>query len=165
MKRHAKALLLLLIFFALPLAHGQTAPSFDAVATTALQAMRSKAATLQTEGVALLAYVPGDSVQAWTSKMLVVGHMTHAPSDTSKGDNLLAVAYSKAAEMADTLKDSGGHTRPPMTGEVGWKGGAIVRVSGGYLLAAFSGGKSEDDLAISRAGLAELQQQMKLTAR
>ncbi len=38
-------------------------------------------------------------------------------------------------------------------GENGWKGGVIRKVPGGYVLAAFSGGKSEDDVAISKEGL------------
>lgn len=55
--------------------------------------------------------------------------------------------------MADTLKASGSNVRPPMTGEVGWQGGIIVRSQAGYWIAAFSGGKSEEDVAISQAGL------------
>jgi uncharacterized protein GlcG (DUF336 family) len=43
-----------------------------------------------------------------------------------------------------------------MTGEFGWQGGVIVRVKTGYVIAAFSGGKSEDDVAVSRAGAAKL---------
>ncbi|MGC0775110.1 MAG: hypothetical protein WB543_19400, partial [Candidatus Acidiferrum sp.] len=79
------------------------------------------------------------------------------PSQTDKGANLLGIAYAKAAEMADTLKDSGSQVRPPMTGEFGWTGGVIVRGKSGYLIAAFSGGKSEDDVQVSRAGVAELK--------
>jgi hypothetical protein len=59
--------------------------------------------------------------------------------------------------MADTLKDSGSQVRPPMTGEFGWQGGVIAHGEAGYLIAAFSGGKSEDDLEVSRAGLAKLK--------
>ena len=89
--------------------------------------------------------------------MLVVGRMKDTPTDTNKGSNLLAIAYSKASEMADTLKDSGSKIRPAMTGEVGWTGGAILRGKTGYLIAAFSGGKSEDDLKVSQAGVAVLK--------
>ena len=59
--------------------------------------------------------------------------------------------------MADTLKDSGSNVRPPMTGEFGWQGGVIVRGKAGYLVAAFSGGKSEDDVQVSRAGVEKLK--------
>src|ERR1019366_6746469 len=72
------------------------------------------------------------------------------------GANLLAIAYSKAAEMAETLKDSGNAGRPPMTGETGWQGGLIKRGKTGYLIAAFSGGPSESDLKVSQAGLEEV---------
>jgi hypothetical protein len=55
--------------------------------------------------------------------------------------------------MADSLKDSGQSGRKPMKGEFGWQGGLIVKGKTGYLIAAFSGGPSEDDLKVSRAGL------------
>lgn len=143
----------------------QSSTRFDDAAPAALQTMRAQAETLKVGGVALLAFFEGDAIQSWTSRMLVVGSMKHEPTASAKGDNLLAVAYAKAAEMADTLKDSGTLKRPLMTGEFGWQGGAIVRVPGGYLIAAFSGGKGEEDYAISRTGLAELQRQMKLPPR
>ena len=93
--------------------------------------------------------------------MLVVGRMKEDPKATDKGSNLLAIAYAKAAEMADTLKDSGSQVRPPMTGEFGWQGGVIVKCASGYLIAAFSGGKSEDDVLVSRAGAEALASRMK----
>ena len=80
-----------------------------------------------------------------------------------KGANLLGIAYAKAAEMADTLKDSGSKVRPPMTGEFGWEGGVIMRTKSGYIIAAFSGGKSPDDLAASRAGAAKVLEEMAKT--
>jgi uncharacterized protein GlcG (DUF336 family) len=40
-----------------------------------------------------------------------------------------------------------------MTGEFGWQGGVILQVKGGYIIVAFSGGKSEDDVQVSKAGL------------
>lgn len=92
--------------------------------------------------------------------MLVVGRMKDNPSSTNKGSNLLAIAYSKAAEMADTLKDSGSQVRPPMTGEFGWAGGVILRGKTGHLIAAFSGGKSEDDVKVSRAGVEVLKSKL-----
>src|SRR5271170_1246630 len=129
---------------------------FDGLANSALAAMKKRADELGIGGVAVVAYFPGDKIQYWTSKMLVIGRMRDEPSDTNKGANLIGIAYAKAVEMADTLKDSGSQVRPPMTGEFGWKGGVIVRGKNGYLIAAFSGGKSEDDVKISRAGVEEL---------
>ena len=129
---------------------------FDSLADSALLAMRKRAEELGIGGVAVVAYFEGDKIQSWNSKILVVGRMRDEPSQTDKGANLIGIAYAKAAEMADTLKDSGSQVRPPMTGEFGWKGGVIVRGKNGYLIAAFSGGKSEDDVKISRAGVEQL---------
>jgi hypothetical protein len=134
-----------------------TSSNFDATADAALLAMRARAQELGVTGVAVVAYFEGDTIQAWSSKMIVIGKLCDEPTATDKGSNLLAIAYAKAAEMADTQKDSGSGVRPPMTGEYGWKGGVIERGKAGYLIAAFSGGKSEDDVAISREGLTKLK--------
>lgn len=170
--RHARRLTLALLLFSLSYTNAQTPPTeasplsakaeknFDKVANDALLAMRRRAAELNITGVALVAYFEGDSIQSWSSKMLVVGRMKDNPTDTKKGSNLLAVAYSKAAEMADTLKDSGSQVRPAMTGEVGWNGGVILRGKTGYLIAAFSGGKSEDDVKVSHAGVDTLKSKL-----
>jgi uncharacterized protein len=131
--------------------------SFDSLADSALLAMRTRAEQLRIGGVAVVAYFEGDRVKTWSSKMAVVGRMKDDPSQNDRGANLLGIAYAKAAEMADTLKDSGSQVRPPMTGEFGWHGGVIVRGKNGYLIAAFSGGKSEDDVKVSTAGVAQLQ--------
>ena len=134
-----------------------SAKKFDALADSALAAMKKRAAELKVTGVAVVAYAQGDSIQGWTSKMAVVGRMKDAPSATEKGNNLLGIAYAKAAEMADTLENSGTAKRPPMTGEFGWQGGVVARVKTGYVIVAFSGGKSEDDVEVSRAGLEVLK--------
>lgn len=126
---------------------------FEAGADVALQAMARRAAELDVKGVAVVAYVAGDTVTGWSSKMAVVGVMTNPPNEKSKGANLLGIAYAKAAEMAETLKNSGQADRKPMTGEFGWQGGVIKKVKTGYLIAAFSGGPSESDVKISQAGL------------
>ena len=131
--------------------------AFDSLADSALLAMRKRAEELGIGGVAVVAYFEGDRIQSWSSKMAVVGRMKDEPSQSDKGANLLGIAYAKAAEMADTLKDSGSQVRPAMTGEFGWNGGVIVRGRNGYLIAAFSGGKSEDDVKVSRSGIAQLQ--------
>lgn len=127
---------------------------FDDAADNMLAAMRKRAGELGIGGVAVVARFEGDSIRSWTSKMAVVGRVKDEPTQTAKGSNLLAIAYSKASEMADTLKNSGSKARPVMTGEFGWPGGVIVRAGNGYWIAAFSGGKSEDDVEVSNAGLA-----------
>jgi hypothetical protein len=138
-------------------ANSPIAPAFDPLADSALQAMRQRATELGIGGVAVVAYFEGDIVKSWTSKMIVVGRMKDEPSATDKGANLLGIAYAKAAEMADTLKNSGSQVRPPMTGEYGWTGGVIARGKNGYLIAAFSGGKSDDDVKVSTAGVEQLK--------
>ncbi|HEY0785678.1 MAG TPA: hypothetical protein VGD62_07380 [Acidobacteriaceae bacterium] len=127
--------------------------SFDKLADDGLGSMRAAATERKVSGVAVVAFFEGPTVQAWTSKMVVVGRMKDEPSGTEKGNNLLAIVYAKAAEMADTLKNSGSKVRPPMTGEFGWEGGVIEQVKGGYLIAAFSGGPSADDVTIAHVGL------------
>ena len=126
---------------------------FEEMADSALMAMTKRAEELEIKGVAVVAYIEGDTTKSWSSKMVVVGAMKDAPTEKNHGANLLAIAYSKAAEMAETLKDSGSAGRPPMTGETGWQGGLIKKGRTGYLIAAFSGGPSESDLKVSQAGL------------
>ena len=135
----------------------QIAGGFEAIADQALQAMKLRAEELKIKGVAVVAYSPGDSIQSWSSKMIVVGHLASEPSKPDDhGANLLGIAYTKAAEMADTLKDSGSKVRPPKTGEYGWPGGVILRGKTGVLIASFSGGPSEDDVKVAKVGLAIL---------
>jgi hypothetical protein len=138
----------------------ESGAGFDARANAALRAMKDRADVLHITGVAVVAYAEGDSVASWTSKMLVVGSMTKAPSASDRGSNLLGIAYAKAAEMAATLKDSGSGVRPPLTGELGWQGGVVARGKTGILIAAFSGGRSEDDVDVSKAGLGVLEQSL-----
>jgi len=133
------------------------AKKFDALANKALAAMKKRAAELNVTGVAVVSYAQGDTIEGWVSKMAVMGKMKDAPTGTSKGNNLLGIAYAKASEMAETLEDSGTAKRAPMTGEFGWQGGVIARTKTGYAIVAFSGGKSEDDVQVSRTGLAVLE--------
>jgi len=119
--------------------------------------MRMRAEELKIGGVAVVARFTEDCIQSWESKMVVVGRMKDPPTAGSKGANLLGIAYAKATEMADTLWDSGAGTRPPMVGEFGWQGGVIAHSGADYLIAAFSGVKSEDDAQVSRAGLEVLK--------
>jgi hypothetical protein len=138
-------------------AEPSAAKDFDATADAALAAMKKRAVELKITGVGVVAFAEGDTIQSWTSKMVVMGRMKEAPSAGNNGFNLLGVAYAKSAEMADTLQNSGSDTRPPMAGEVGWQGGAIAKAKTGYVIAAFSGGKSEEDFEVSKAGLAVLK--------
>ena len=47
-----------------------------------------------------------------------------------------------------------------MTGENGWQGGLIKKCQTGYVIAAFSGGPSESDIKVSRAGLEVLAEKL-----
>lgn len=123
------------------------AERFHADASKALDAMAGEAKKRSMKGVAVIAFVPGDATQGWTSHMRVVDSLVLGKA------NVLGVAYCKLSEMADTLTDSGSKVRPPLHGELGYRGGAIRKVDGGYLLAAFSGGKDTDDLDVANVGL------------
>ena len=136
--------------------HAASPKKLDALETQALQVMKQKAAELNISGVAVVSYAEGDTIQGWTSKMAVVGRITD-PKASEHGNNLLGIAYAKSAEMAVTLQDSGTAKRPPMTGEFGWQGGVILKGKSGYIVVAFSGGKSEDDVQVSKAGLEVLK--------
>lgn len=129
-------------------------PTFSEVADKALVVMKKRAEELKIKGAAVVAYIEGDSVKSWESKMVVVGGHKNSPTQNDpKGANLIAIAYSKASEMADTLKNSGSKIRPPLNGELGYEGGLISKCKNGYVISAFSGGPSEDDLKVSKAGL------------
>ena len=134
-------------------AGGPSGQAFSDLADQALQAMRERAETLKIKGVALVAYVPGNDVNAWSSKMLVVGQMTSQSSTNDPGSNLLGIAYSKAAEMATTFKPSGNSGRRKMSGETGFQGGWIAKGKNGWLIGAFSGGRSDQDLQVSKTGV------------
>ena len=125
--------------------------TFGADATKALDAMAAEAKARKMKGVAAIAFVPGDKTQGWTSHMRVVDSMVLGKA------NVLGVAYCKLSEMADTLTDSGSKVRDTLHGELGYRGGAIRKVAGGYLLAAFSGGKDTDDLDVAKIGLDVLE--------
>jgi uncharacterized protein GlcG (DUF336 family) len=129
----------------------------DALESSALEAMKKRAVELNIQGVGVVSFSAGAAVTAWTSKMTVVGRMTDPAASDGKGNNLLGIAYAKSAEMARTLQDSGTAKGTPMTAEFYWQGGVILKAAGGYVIVAFSGGKSEDDVQVSKAGLAVMK--------
>ena len=143
----------------IPGARSQDAsPDFNKAADAALAAMKAKAAELGIHGVAIVSYSPGDSVTSWSSRMIVLGAMTREPLPGDQdGANMLAIAYSKAGEMAATGEDSGRRKAPvPYAGEVRWTGGATLRGKTGRVFAAFSGGTGEQDYKCSQVGVAVL---------
>jgi hypothetical protein len=106
-------------------------------------------------GVAVVSFIPDEVTESWISKMKVVGKLADDKS------NLCAIAYSKSSEMAVTLKDSGDSTRKSIDGELGYQGGAIIKVKYGYLLAAFSGATGQQDYDVSKIGLEWFAQKFK----
>jgi hypothetical protein len=120
---------------------------FVSKADKCLSLMEQAAQKLSVKGVALIAFIPGEVTNSWISKMKVVGTLTDSKS------NLLAIANSKASEMADTHIDSGSGSRSPKAGEFGYKGGITKKVSSGYIIAVFSGGSGEQDVEIAKAGM------------
>lgn len=112
-----------------------------------LNIIEEEANKIPMTGVAVAAYIPGDVTENWISQMRVVGKLADDKV------NLLGIAYTKAAEMAVTHKDSGDSNRKNMRGEYGYEGGVIKAVRNGFLICAFSGGKSEDDVSAARKGL------------
>lgn len=61
----------------------KTVKNFDVLADKALLAMKKHAEELKIKGVAVVAYSEGDTIKSWSSKMLVVGNLTAAPSPKS----------------------------------------------------------------------------------
>ena len=120
---------------------------FNAHSKECLATMEAAAQKYSENGVAIIAFVPGEKTESWSSRMLVVGTISNEKY------NFLGVASAKAAEMAITLKDSGTGSNQPLIGELGYKGGVIKKVKCGYLIASFSGAPSEIDAEISKAGV------------
>lgn len=117
--------------------------TFIAHANEALALMKQEALTMDIKGVGLVCYIPGNETQSWISKMIVV------KTTGSPRQNFIAVAHSKAAEMAETFMNSGSKVREPKAGEFGYIGGVIKKIDSGYLLATFSGATGEQDLEVS----------------
>jgi len=112
-----------------------------------LQMMKQEALRMNIKGAGLVCFIPGDQTQSWISKMIIAG------ASGNEGYNFIAIAYSKASEMAETLQNSGSKVRPVKVGEFDYIGGIIKKIDSGYILATFSGASGEDDLAVSQKGL------------
>jgi flagellar hook protein FlgE len=122
--------------------------SFVKYSDQALAIMVKKAEALSVKGAAIIGFIPGEKTESWITKMSVVGSLTNAKS------NLLGIAYSKASDMAATLQNSGTvKERTVLQGEFGYQGGLIKKIKTGYIIAVFSGGKTEQDLQIAQEGL------------
>ncbi|WP_366183440.1 hypothetical protein [Flavobacterium ovatum] len=85
-------------------------------ADRALIAIEVKANDINAKGVAIVCFISGNSVQSWISKIKVIGTLSDEKA------NLLAITSAKAAEIAETLKNSDDKNRKLKVGELGWIG-------------------------------------------
>ena len=130
----------------LPMSNVQPPENILQTLAEILERMSAKASEMNLRGISVAGYF--DANKSLISQTKDCGKMFE------NNFNSLAVAFSKIAEMCDTLKNSGSQVRPPYKGEFGWPGGAIKQVGAIYFVAAFSGATGEDDLAIAECGLA-----------
>lgn len=119
----------------------------------ALDDMKAKALEMGIEGVAAVSVLNSGDTVDWIGEMKVVGRYL----DHDGGFNLVAVAWSKCAEVMATLADSGNPDHKPMTGELNYTGGAYDEFEGIRMAFAFSGATSEEDYVVAKHGIAKLK--------
>ena len=130
--------------------------NFQIKASKIIDAMEKQANKLQVKGVILVNHMD-ENGHSWNSFMKAVDIIKKVPDNPEgqsySGYNYIGIAYSKAAEMADTKFNSGSEIRAPYQGEFGYTGGAIKKIDSGYLLTVFSGATGEQDFEIAQAGI------------
>ena len=129
---------------------------FQVVAERMITLMESHARTLGVRGVIVVARMD-DAGFSWISQMKAVNAMKTIPENPAQeaypGYNFVGIAYSKAAEMADTKLNSGSKVRPAYQGEFGYQGGMIKKIPSGFILTVFSGATGEQDFEIAKVGM------------
>ncbi len=125
-----------------------------------LDKMAEKARSMNMQGVAVASVLPKTSDVDWMGEMKVVDTPYNAEGG-DKGWNLVAIAWSKAGEVIASGADSGNPDRKCMTGELNYTGGAYDETADYKFAFAFSGGLSEDDLAVARYGIEYLKSLLK----
>ncbi len=134
--------------------------NFQSVSAKMIIEMENHARKLGVKGVIVVASMD-DSGLSWVSQMKAVDIIKVLDGNPEKGRypgyNFIGVAYSKAAEMADTKLNSGSKVRPAYEGEFGYQGGVIKKVRLGYILTVFSGATGEQDFEIAKAGMSACQ--------
>ena len=120
----------------------------------ALDDMRTKAIEMGIQGVATASVLGKDDTDDWIGEMKVVG----TPCNEKEGWNLVAIAWSKCAEVIATGADSGNPDHRKMMGELGFVGGAYDEFEGCKLAFAFSGASSEDDLVVAKYGIGKMKE-------
>ena len=135
---------------------GTSMEHFEVSAGKMIAAMEDHARKLGVKGVIVVASMD-DAGFSWVSRMKAVDAIKKISEQQEKpeypGYNFIGIAYSKAAEMADTKLNSGSKVRAAYQGEFGYSGGMIKKVSSGYILTVFSGATSEQDFEIAKVGM------------
>ena len=130
--------------------------NFQSAAPKMIAAMEQHAKKLGVRGAIVIASMDKHG-ESWISQMKVVGAMASVPDSPKPGEypgyNFIGIAYSKAAEMADTKINSGSKLRPPYQGEFGYQGGMIKKFESGFILTVFSGATGEQDFEIAGVGM------------
>ena len=117
-----------------------------------LNKMQQHAVSLGVQGAAVAGYLEDGNTLNWHVDLCIVGAMKTVNGE-GKGFNFVGVAFQKACEAMDTHQNSGSKVRPTLSGECGWPGSVIAEANGGFVLTAFSGGTSEQDVEIAAKGL------------
>jgi hypothetical protein len=129
---------------------------FQIVAAKMISEMEKHARKLAVKGVIVVASMD-TSGTSWVSQMKAVTAMKTISENPGQeaypGYNFIGIAYSKAAEMADTKLDSGSKVRPAYQGEFGYQGGMIKKIESGFILTVFSGATGEQDFEIAKVGM------------
>jgi len=119
----------------------------------ALDDMKAKALDMGIQGVATASVLNKGETDDWIGEMKVVG----TPCNQKEGWNLVAIAWSKCAEVIATHADSGNPDHQKMMGELGFVGGAYDEHEGCKMAFAFSGADSEEDLVVAKYGIEKMK--------
>ena len=122
----------------------------------ALDVMQQHAASIGVRGAAVTGFLKDGNSVDWTVDLRIIGALKTVNAE-GKGYNFAGVVFQKASEAMDTHQNSGSKVRPVLNGECGWQGCVITEAGEGFVLAAFSGGTSDQDVVISQKGLEVLK--------
>ena len=119
----------------------------------ALEDMKDKAVAMGITGVAAAAVLNRGETVDWIGGMKVV----ETPYKMKEGWNLVGIAWAKCGEVIATQADSGDPNHTKILGEYGFVGGAWDEYEGIRLAFAFSGARSEEDLAVAKYGIERIR--------
>ena len=120
----------------------------------ALNGMKAKSIEMGIQGVATASVLNEGETLDWIGEMKVAGKYL----DHEGGFNLVAVAWSKCAEVMATLADSGSPNHHVMTGELHYTGGAYDEHEGIKMAFAFSGATSDEDFVVAKYGIEKMKE-------